>query len=134
MEYDDADIKIEHTAKGTFIQNDGPAASVSCVAGIEIKYYDDIPFTFCLKSCRNKHKTLLKLYDSSAEIEFTDGHEENVDKLPIGKEVQGIISHKGDYIEVHIGDVELCTYFAVEDYCEIGVKLNIGDQVHILRT
>ena len=132
MGYDDANIKIEHTAKKIFIINDGPAASVSCVAVIVIKCYDDIPFIFCFKSCCNKRKILLKLYDSSTEIEFTDCHEESTDKLRIGKEVQGVISHKGEYIETHIGDVELYTDFAIEEYCELGIKLNIGDQVHIL--
>jgi len=128
LEYGDADVKIEHTAKGNFIKNNGLATSVNCVAIMEIKRYDKIPFTFCLKSCQNKHKMLLKLCDSSNDIELDA---QNVAKLPIGKEVQGIISHRGDGIEAHIGNVELYMDSPTEEICEIGMKLYIGDYVHI---
>ena len=61
-------------------------------------------------------------------------YEENVVKLPIGKEVQGVISHTCDEIEAQIGDVELCNGSPFDECCQLGIKLHIGDQVHILRT
>ena len=61
-------------------------------------------------------------------------YEENVVKLPIGKEVQAVISRTRDEIEAQIGDVELCISSPFDECCQFGIKLYIGDQVHILRT
>ena len=129
----DDDIRIEHTAKGTLITNDGPATFVTCEAGVRLRYLCDIPFTFCLKSCQNKHRTLLKLYDIF-DSDQENRAEENVVDLPIGEEVQGVISHERDEVKAQIGDVVLYTNSPSDECCEFSIKLYIGDQVHILRT
>ena len=123
------DIRVEHTAKGTLLTNDGPATFVTCVAKVLFTDTIQIPFTFCLKSCRNRHNTLLKLYD----INYCDVSQKDVTKLPIGKEVQGVVFIEPDHIKAHIGDVKL-SILSCGELCEIGIRLYIGDQVHILRT
>ena len=51
---EDEKIKIEHTAKGTLLTNEGPATFVTCVANVNIKLYGSIPFTFCLNHAVKK--------------------------------------------------------------------------------
>ena len=125
----DDDIEIKHTNKGTLITNNGPVAFVTCVTRILFTDSFKIPFTFCLKSCSDKHNTLVKLYVSN---DF-GCPESNVVKLPIGEELQGVISHEGEYVEAHIGDVKLSEHSCGEFY-QFSIKLYIGDQIHILRT
>ena len=123
------DIRMEHTAKGTLLTNDGPATFVTCVAEVFFKNALRIPFTFCLNSCRDQQKTLIKLYDINHDVVST----KNVVKLPIGEKVEGVISHGVDVIVANIGDVEL-SVSACGELCEFGIRLYIGDQVQILRT
>jgi len=123
------DIKMEQTAKGTILTNDGPATFVTCVTKIFFKDSLKVPFTFCLNSCRNKRETLVKLYDVSHCIIASN----NVVKLPIGEKVQGIILHGVKGISVNIGNLKL-SIAACGELCEFGIRLYIGDQVHILRT
>ena len=125
----DDDIEIKHTNKGTLIANNRPVTFVTCVTRILFTDSFKIPFMFCLKSCSDKHNTLVKLYVSN---DF-GCPESNVVKIPIREELQGVISHEGEYVEVHIRDVKLSEHSCGEFY-QFSIKLYIGDQIHILRT
>ena len=125
------DLKIEHTAKGTVIKNDGPNDSAICVAKVLFRDTINISFTFCVDFCQDKSKKTIMLFEPNPMRErwatFVD--------LPIGEKIQGIISCGIDGIVLKIGDaIKLQLYPYCCEECRFGIQLFKGDQVHILRT
>ena len=126
-------LDIKHTAKGTVITKShltGRRSTTFSVVYRDPPMMIPIPFVFCLQSCANNQETNIAITCEKVP----DMERVNVEKIPIGEEVQGFITLDDGHVKVVIGEVILCLPEKDDDYCSLLITLgSVGDQIRILR-
>jgi len=134
FDFDDDDgLTIEHTSKGTLITKSHlPTEKSTCAAPVDSTEF----FIFRLISCSDKTKIFITLLNNNTSTCFS----ENVEKIPIGKEIYGQISIEFDddnkrLYFAEFGEVVLRVPVENDtDMCYILFTLcSEGDQISILR-
>ena len=126
-------ILVQHTAKGTLLTKTSiDAKKTKSIAPVFLIEDQPVAFILYLQSCSNKSKTRFRLsYESFADEVVSDS--DNVNKIPLGEEVEGCIYLKDSRVQAKIGDV---TLWIPGEYslCYLSVVMySVGDQVCILR-
>ena len=128
---EDDSLTIEHTTRGTLIRKSNqPRKSIPCATKVSVEEGAPVTFIFCLNSCTRKQKMKIGLMN---DIDIL--HEEDLCRIPLGKEVEGIISAVDQSVQFQLGDVikfslPLCDgqWFFYIVFC------SVRDEIVILRT